>query len=83
MAFERSSSTNTADFTEGIQKYDCLCNGFSKDLYKNKYAKMNCWRNVAQADKFEMSSEDAEKKSQGHSPFFLSDHRDHMEPVDR
>ena len=35
MAFERSSSADTADFTEGIQKYDCLCNEFSKDLYKN------------------------------------------------
>ena len=31
---------------------------------------MNCWRNVA--DKFDMSPEDAEKKSQGHSPFFFS-----------
>ena len=37
MSFERSSSTDTADFTEGIQKYDCLCNEFSKDLYKNKF----------------------------------------------
>ena len=60
MAFERSSSADTADFTEGIQKYDCLCNEFSKDLYKNKYTKMNCWRNVA--DKFDMRPEDAEKK---------------------
>ena len=66
MAFERSSSADTADFTEGIQKYNCLCNEFSKDLYKNKYAKMNCWRNVA--DKLDMSPEDA-----------LSDHGDHME----
>ena len=47
MAFERSSSADTADFTGGIQKYDCLCKKFSKDLYKNKYTKMNCWRNVA------------------------------------
>ena len=37
MAFERSSSADTADFTKRIQKYDCLCNEFSKDLYKNKY----------------------------------------------
>ena len=35
MAFEWSSSADTVDFTEGIQKYDCLCNEFSKDLYKN------------------------------------------------
>ena len=62
MSFERSSSTDTADFTEGIQKYDCLCNDFSKDLYKNKYTKMNCWRYVAHI-KFDMSPEDAEKKS--------------------
>ena len=34
MAFERSSSADIADFTEGILKYDCLCNEFSKD-YKN------------------------------------------------
>ena len=37
MAFERSSCADTADFKQGIQKYDCLCNEFSKDLYKNKY----------------------------------------------
>ena len=37
-----------------------------------KYTKMNCWRNVA--DKFDRSPEDAEKKGQGHLPFFLSDH---------
>ena len=36
-AFERSSSADTADFKQGIQKYDCLYNEFSKDLYKNKY----------------------------------------------
>ena len=47
MAFERSSSADTADFTEGILKYDCLC----KD-YKNKYTRMNFWTNVA--DKFDM-----------------------------
>ena len=51
MAFERSSSADTADFTEGILKYDCLCNEFSKD-YKNKYTRMNCLTNVA--DKFDM-----------------------------
>ena len=51
MAFERSSSADTADFKEGILKYDCLCNEFSKD-YNNKYTKMNCWKNVA--DKFDM-----------------------------
>ena len=77
MAFEQSSSTDTADFTEGIQKYDCFCNEFSKDLYKNKYTKMNCWRNVA--DKFGMSPEDAEKKVKDICLFFLSDHGDHME----
>ena len=68
MAFERSSSADTADFTEGIQKYDCLCNEFSKDLYKNKYTKVNCWRNVA--DKFDMSPEDAEKKVKDICLFF-------------
>ena len=63
MAFERSSCADTADFKQGIQKYDCLCNELSKDLYTNKYiyTKMNCWRNVT--DKFDMSPEDAEKKS--------------------
>ena len=72
MGFERSSSADTADFMEGIQKYDCLCNESSKD-YKNKYTMMNCWRNVA--DKFDMSPERVLKKSRGHSPFFvLSDH---------
>ena len=78
MAFERSSSADTAEFTEGIQKYeyDCLCNEFSKDLYKNNYTKMNCWRNIA--GKFDMSPEDAEKKSRTFA-FFLSDHSDHME----
>ena len=82
MAFERSSSADTADFTEGIQKYeyDCLCNEFSKDLYKIKYTKMNCWRNVA--DKFDMSPEDAEK-SQGHSPFFSAITTIIWKPVDR
>ena len=47
---------------------DCLCNEFSKDLYKNKCTKMKCWRNVA--DKYDMSPEDAEKR-RGHSPFFF------------
>ena len=47
---------------------DCLCNEFSKDLYKNKYTKMNCWRNVA--DKFDMSPEDAEKKVKDIRLFF-------------
>ena len=42
-----------------VQKCDCLHNEFSKD-YKNKYTKMNCWRNAA--DKFDKSPEDAEKK---------------------
>ena len=28
-----------------------------------KYTKMNCWRNVTLADKFDMSPEDAEKES--------------------
>ena len=71
MAFERSSSAVTADFTEGIQKYDCLCNEFSKD-YKNKYTKytkMNCWSWRNAVDK--ISPEDA-KKSQEHSLFFCS-----------
>ena len=68
MAFERSSSADTAYLTEGIPKHDCLCNEFSKDLYKNNYTKMNCWRNVV--DKFDISPEYTEKKSQGHSPFF-------------
>ena len=66
MAFERCSSADTADFTEGIQKYDCLCNEFSKD-YKNKYTRMNCWTNVA--DKFDMIR----------LFFVLSDHSDHTE----
>ena len=60
-----------------IQKYDCLCNEFSKDLYKNKYTKMNCRRNVA--DKFDVSPEDAEKKVKDIRLFLLSDHSDHME----
>ena len=68
MAFERSSSADTADFTEGKQKYDCWCNEFSKVLYKNKYTKMNCWRNVA--DKFDTSPEDAEKIVKGIHLFF-------------
>ena len=55
-----------ADFTEGILKYDCLCNEFSKD-YKNKYTRMNCWTNVA--DKFDMTG----------LFIVLSDHSDHME----
>lgn len=54
MAMER-----TADFTEEVQKYDCLYNKFSKD-YKNKYTKMNCWAKIA--EKFDMSAEEAEKK---------------------
>ena len=53
-----------------------LCNEFSKDLYKNKYTEMNCWRNVA--DKFHMSPEDAEKKVKDIRLFF-SNHSDHME----
>ena len=54
MAFERSSSADIADFTEGILKYDCLCNEFRKD-YKNKYTRMNCWTNPTNvADKFDM-----------------------------
>ena len=71
MAFERSSSADTADFTEGIQKYDCLCNEFSKDFYKNSYTKMNCWRSVA--DKFDICRDSLRS---GCSPtrlhFFLS-----------
>ena len=59
---------------------DCLIirlsNEFSKDLYKNKYTEMNCWRNVA--DKFHMSPEDAEKKVKDIRLFF-SNHSDHME----
>ena len=70
MAFERSSSADTADFTEGILKYDCLCNEFSKD-YKNKYTRMNCWTNVA--DKLDMIR----------LFFVLSDHSDIWKPVDR
>ena len=65
---------------EGIQKYDCLCNEFSKDLYKNKYTKMNCWRNVALADKFDMSPEDAEKKVKDIRLFFSAIT---WKPVDR
>ena len=38
--------------------------------YKNKYTKMNYWRNVA--DKFDMSLEDAEKKSRTFAFFFCS-----------
>ena len=45
-----------------------LPNEFSKDLYKNKYTEMNCWRNVA--DKFHMSPEDAEKKVKDIRLFF-------------
>ena len=60
-----------------MQKYDCLCNEFSKDLYKNKYTKMNCRRNVA--DKFDVSPEDAEKKVKDIRHFLLSDHSAHME----
>ena len=66
-----------------IPEYDCLCYEFSKDLYKNKYTKMNCCRNAA--DNFDMSPEartpeDAEKKVKDTSPFFfLSDHSEHME----
>ena len=59
---------------EGIQKYDCLCNEFSKD-YKNKYTKMNCWQNWRNVvDKFDMSPKDAKKVK--HICFFsvLSDH---------
>ena len=71
MAFERSSSADTADFTEGIQKYDCLCNEFSNDFYKNNYTKMNCWRSVA--DKFDICRDSLRS---GCSPtrlhFFLS-----------
>ena len=45
---------------------------------KNKCTKMNCWRKLA--NKFDMSPEDADKKFQEHSPFFvLSYHSDHME----
>ena len=69
MSFARSSSTDTADFTEGIQKYDCLCNEFSKDLFKNKYTKMTCWRYVADI-KFDISPEDAEKKVKDIRLFF-------------
>ena len=78
MAFERSSSADTADFTEGILKYDCLYNEFSKD-YKNKYTKMKCWswRNVI--DKFDMSPEDAKKVKNIRYFSALSDHSDHME----
>ena len=46
---------------------------FSKDLYKNKYTKMNCWRNAA--DKFDMSPEDAKRKVKDIRLFF----GDHME----
>ena len=53
----------------------CAMN-LSKDLYKNKYTKINCWRNLA--DKFDMSPEDAVKR-RGHLPFFSNDHSDHME----
>ena len=81
MAFKQSLSTDTADFTEGIQKYDCFCNEFSKDLYKNKYTKMNCWRNVA--DKFDMSPEDAEKKSRTFAFFFSAITAIIWRPVDR
>ena len=78
MAFERSSSADTADFTEGILKYDCLYNEFSKD-YKNKYTKMKywSWRNVI--DKFDMSPEDAKKVKNIRYFSALSDHSDHME----
>ena len=64
MAFERSSFADTADFTEGILKYDCLCNEFSKDY---KYTRMNCWTNVA--DKLDMTR----------LFIVLSDHSDQME----
>ena len=46
----------------------CAGNEFSKDLYKNKYTKMNCCRNVA--DKFNRSPEDAEKKVKDIRLFF-------------
>ena len=66
MAFERSSSADTADFMEGIQITVCAINLAKVYIrisipYTKIIVKMNCWRNVA--DKFDMSTEDAEKKS--------------------
>ena len=70
MAFKRSSSADTADFTEGIQKYDCAMNLAKIYTRILKYIKINCWRNVVLADKFDMSPEDAEKKSRTFAFFF-------------
>ena len=61
MAFERSSCADTADFKQEIQKYDCAMNLAKIYTRISIYTKMNCWRNVT--GKFDMSPEDAEKKS--------------------
>ena len=72
----------SSDFTEGIQKYDCMCNEFSKDYTRIlKYTKMNCRRNVA--DKFDMSPEDSEKKVKDIRLFFSAITAIIWKPVDR
>ena len=51
-------------FLQGPASYsnlaDLMVEFWSDSFNKNKYTKMNCWRNVA--DKSDMRPEDAEKK---------------------
>ena len=48
-------------FMEELQRYESLCNKFSKD-YKKKQVRDNCW--LALGKKFYMTAEEAEKKYQ-------------------
>ena len=77
MAFERSSSADIADSRREYRSMTVCATEFSKDLCKNNYTKMNCWKNVA--DKLYMSPEDTEKQVKDIRLCFLNDHSDHME----
>ena len=50
---------SAAAFMEELQRYECLCNKFSK-YYKKKQVRDNCW--LALGKKFNMTAEEAEKK---------------------
>ena len=45
---------------EEVQKYDCICNKYSKS-YKEKCIKMNCWTKIGEKLNW-LSAADAEKK---------------------